>query len=221
MSSPLKPGMRVIDLTHTIAPGMPFYPGTEPPVFSRPCTLETHGFVEQKITLYSHTGTHMDAPAHILAGAPTLDRMDAGSFVGSAAVLDLRGLKKAVIGLEDIKTNESAARESDFVILFTGWGSRWGTDAYYAGYPSLGPEAAAWLAGFNLKGVGLDTISIDPPESVAFPVHRIFLEKGTVIIENLANLEEAPRESFLFCCLPLKLGEADGAPVRAVAQAGS
>ena len=45
MSSPLKPGMRVIDLTRTIAPGMPFYPGTEPPVFSRPCTLETHGFV--------------------------------------------------------------------------------------------------------------------------------------------------------------------------------
>jgi kynurenine formamidase len=212
--------MRIVDLTHTVSPDMPFYPGTEPPVFTRPCTLESHGFVEQKISLYSHTGTHMDAPAHILAGAPMLDDLDVCSFVGPAVVLDLRGLDRAAVGLDDVKAHAKAIEGKDFVILFTGWGSRWGTDAYYEGFPSLTTEAAAWLAGFNLKGVGMDMISIDPPDTETYPVHRIFMEKNTLIIENLANLEQVAGQDFLFCCLPLKLKEADGAPVRAVAMIG-
>jgi kynurenine formamidase len=56
---------------------MPVYPGTEPPEFLVPCTIAVDGFTEKKLTLYSHTGTHMDAPAHILEGAPTLDHLPA------------------------------------------------------------------------------------------------------------------------------------------------
>jgi len=66
----------------------------------------------------------------------------------------------------------------------------------------------------------MDMISIDPPDTETYPVHRIFMEKNTLIIENLANLEEVAGRDFLFCCLPLKLREADGAPVRAVALIG-
>jgi arylformamidase len=217
MARPTPTGTRVIDLTHTISPDMPFYPGTEPPVFSRPCTLESHGFVEQKITLYSHTGTHMDAPAHILKGAPELDGMNINHFVGKAVVLDLRNLNKPSIGFEDMMARADAIRGHDFVILYTGWGRFWGTDAYYKGFPSLTLDGAAWLARYGLKGIGMDMISIDPPDSTDFPVHRLFMERNTVIIENLANLDKVVGKSFQFCCLPLKIREADGAPVRAVA----
>jgi arylformamidase len=220
MSSPAQPGLSVIDLSHTISAVMPFYPGTEPPVFSRPCTLESHGFVEQKITLYSHTGTHMDAPAHILAGAPTLEELGMGSFVGSAVVLDFKGLRTSVIGLDDLKPFGGAIEGKDFVLLYTGWSDLWGTDAYYEGFPCLSREAALWLADFGLKGIGMDMISIDPAHTTTYPNHRIFMERNTVIIENLTNLDHVVGVNFLFCCLPLKLHEADGAPVRAVALLG-
>lgn len=69
------PNTELIDLTHPIASNMPVYPGTEPPVLITGCTIDESGFLEKKITLYSHTGTHVDAPAHLIKGAKTLDRL--------------------------------------------------------------------------------------------------------------------------------------------------
>ncbi|KJS87183.1 MAG: hypothetical protein JM58_05095 [Peptococcaceae bacterium BICA1-8] len=59
--------MKVIDLSHTIHTAMPFFPGTEPPIFEQANTLEKDGFIENKLTIYSHTGTHVDVPAHEVA----------------------------------------------------------------------------------------------------------------------------------------------------------
>ena len=64
--------MRVLDLTHTIAENMPVYPGTETPIFAGANTYEKDGFKETKLTMYTHTGTHMDPPAHLFAGRTTL-----------------------------------------------------------------------------------------------------------------------------------------------------
>ena len=69
--------MRAIDLTHTIAPGMPVYPGTEPPVLSPGSTYARDGFRETRLTLFSHTGTHMDAPAHLFPDRTALDALPA------------------------------------------------------------------------------------------------------------------------------------------------
>ena len=66
--------MRVLDLTHTIAENMPVYPGTETPIFVGANTYEKDGFKETKLTMYTHTGTHMDPPAHLFAGRTTLAR---------------------------------------------------------------------------------------------------------------------------------------------------
>ena len=63
--------MRVLDLTHTIAENMPVYPGTETPIFAGANTYEKDGFKETKLTMYTHTGTHMDPPAHLFAGRTT------------------------------------------------------------------------------------------------------------------------------------------------------
>ena len=73
--------MNVIDLSHTVSPDITVYPGTEPPRFEVPRTIEQDGFTEKIITMYSHAGTHVDAPGHIIAGGMTLDEMPVERFI--------------------------------------------------------------------------------------------------------------------------------------------
>ncbi len=209
--------MRIVDLTQTISPQMPVYPGTEPPVLDLGCSLEVDGFLEKKLTLYSHTGTHMDAPAHLLAGGRTLDQYPAAQFVGLAGCIDLSCLGRPVIEIPDLEPWGPMLAKVEFCLLRSGWSRYWGQDEYYAGFPVLSAPAAQWLCRFELKGVGFDAISADPVESRELPIHNILLGAGMVLIENLCNLEQLPPDPWLFSCLPLKLVDADGAPVRAVA----
>ena len=82
--------MKMLDLTHCITPEMPVYPGTEPPRLTAACTMEKDGFRETLLEMYSHTGTHMDAPAHMLPKGRTLDDFPAETFAGRGFVLDCR-----------------------------------------------------------------------------------------------------------------------------------
>ncbi len=214
-------GMMAIDLSHTLEPGMPYFPGTEPTVFSRPFTVASHGFAEQKISMLTHSGTHMDAPAHILENGATLEQLGLPHFVGSALVLDLSALPVQVIGVDDLRPFQNSLTGKDFALLHTGWGGHWGEAAYFRDYPVLSEEAALWLAAFKLKGIGVDAISFDAHDSSALPIHRIFLGRDIVLVENLVDLEHIPAGEFIFCCLPLKIADTDGAPVRAVALCGA
>ena len=95
--------MRVLDLTHTIAENMPVYPGTETPIFAGANTYEKDGFKETKLTMYTHTGTHMDPPAHLFAGRTTLDAFPASQFIGKALVIECSDLNEGkAITLEQI-----------------------------------------------------------------------------------------------------------------------
>ena len=209
--------MKVIDLTHSIHAGMPVYPGTEPPAFSTPCTIEKDGFTEKKIALYSHTGTHIDAPAHIIPGAKTLDQLNLDHYFGQACMLDLKFLNRPTIDIAALKPYEDLMSKNDFVLLYTGWSEFWNKGGYFEGYPVLSQEAATWISQFrSLKGLGVDMISIDREGISDFPIHRILLEQDIVIIENLTNLQGLPRMGLSFSCLPLKFEDADGSPVRAV-----
>ncbi|MCP4656698.1 MAG: cyclase family protein, partial [bacterium] len=93
----------------------------------------------------------------------------------------------------------------------------WGTEAYFSEYPTLSPEAALWLGDLGLQGLGLDMISADETGSDDLPIHKILAGRSMIIIENLTNLHGLPENRFLFSCLPLKIQQADGSPVRAVA----
>ncbi len=88
--------MKVLDLTHTIRAEMPVYPGTEPPELTAANTYAADGFQETLLRMYSHTGTHIDPPAHLFAGARTLDRYPAAQFLRRALVIDCRMLREAV-----------------------------------------------------------------------------------------------------------------------------
>lgn len=205
----------MLDLTHPILEGMPVYPGTEPPSLRQAHTIARDGFAEKFLGLFSHTGTHVDAPAHMLDGAPTLDDLGAGHFVGTACVLDAEG--PAVIDLEALRARIDLLEGCDFVLFRTGWSRLWGQEAYYEGFPVLSQEATAWLGGRGLKGVGFDAISADPVGSTDFPNHHILFRAGMVCVENLTGLEPLVGKRFRFACLPLSIEGADGSPVRAVA----
>lgn len=209
--------MRCIDLSHAIAGGMPVFPGTAAPEIGTVTTLEGDGFVETRITLTSHVGTHVDAPAHMLPEGRALDHFGPDTFVGPAVVLDLSGRAPAPVDIATLAPFESRLHGCAFALLATGWSRYWGEAAYFEGYPTLTPAAARWLAAFALKGVGVDAPSVDTPSAAAFPVHRVFLGRETLIVENLTHLEQLPDAVFTFVCLPLPLAASDGAPVRAVA----
>ncbi|MGD2088339.1 MAG: cyclase family protein [Candidatus Aminicenantes bacterium] len=208
--------MNIIDLSHTISPGMPVYPGDDPPVFTTRAEIEEDGFVEKSITLGSHAGTHIDAPAHIIPYAPTLDRMPVDRFVGQGSVIDLTGMKSPQIDTSFLNPYEPLFKTSEFILLHTGWGGFWGQEKYFRNYPILSIEAALWVRSFGLKGIGVDALSVDELEATDLPIHKILLER-MLIIENLTNLEKLPKTGFTFSCYPLKLENADASPVRAVA----
>lgn len=208
--------MKTVDLSHIIEAGMPVFPGTEPPILAEANTIAANGFAEKLLTMYSHTGTHMDAPAHMVPGGKTLDAYPISSFFGKAVVADVRGANPERIGMQHLAPLESRLNGADFLIIRTGWAEKWGTPEYFAGFPALAPEAARWLAGLGLKAVGTDAISIDRMEDEDFPIHHILFSAGMFFIENLTNLDAVGME-FQLACFPLYIKDADGSPVRAVA----
>lgn len=210
--------MKIIDLTHTISEAMPVYPGTEGPKLSGANTYEKDGFRETLLTLYSHTGTHMDAPAHIIDGKKTLDQMDVAHFVGRACVVDCTQVKAGErIELETILA-QPLAPQAEFLLFYTEWDKNWGTEAYFGDYPYLSDEALNFIIDKKYKGIGLDVIGLDPIADSKLTLHnRLFKKSNCVVIENLKDLGMLGQEMFTFCALPLKFENADGAPIRAIA----
>ena len=206
-----------IDLTHPIHEDMPVYPGTEKPVIVTPCTIEQDGFLEKKITFWSHTGTHMDAPAHLVKGGKHLDQYDISRFCGSAMVVHLESNDDESIDIAVLKPLVNQLKYVDFLLIHTGWSRHWGSNDYFANFPTLTPEAAEWVAGLGLKGIGFDAISVDSADTLTYPIHKILLGSDMVIIENLTNLDQLPEGPFDFTCFPLFFQQADGSPIRAVA----
>lgn len=205
--------MKVYDLTHTIRNDMPVYPGTEQPQLTTACTIEEAGYRETLLHMFSHTGTHMDAPAHMLLDGAVLDSYDADKFTGTAVVVDCRG--EADISLPLLKRYDLDG--VDFVLFCTGWDKKWGSPEYYEGFPCLTADAAAYLATLPLKGVGEDSISLDPCGSVDFPNHITLLRADFVNTENLAGLDALIGRRFTFVTLPLKFENSDGCSCRAIA----
>ena len=205
--------MKVYDLTHTIRNDMPVYPGTEQPRLTTACTIEEVGYRETLLHMYSHTGTHMDAPAHMLPDGAALDRYPGEKFVGAAIVVDCRGEKD--ISLPLLQRYDLSG--VDFVLFCTGWDKKWGTPAYCENFPCLTAEAAAYLAALPLKGVGEDSISLDPCDSTEFPNHIMLMKAGFINTENLTGLDALLGRRFTFVTLPLKFENADGCSCRAIA----
>ena len=210
----------IIDLTHTITPDMPMYPGSAAPSMTPTGSLTRTGYRETQITLSSHTGTHMDAPSHLLREGSNLEVLPASQFCGRAVVLDVSHLEPgSVITADYLKAQNGVVRSADFVLFYTGWEKKWGTEAFLSeAFPVPDEEAARYLVSCGLKGVGTDALSVDTLRNQDFPAHKTLLNGGLVIIESLCLKKVAGRKDLMFFALPLKFENADGAPVRAIAE---
>ena len=210
----------LIDLTHTITPEMPMYPGSPAPALVPAAALDRDGYRETVLTLASHTGTHMDAPSHMLPLGSTLEVLPASQFCGRAVVLDVSDLPpRSIITADYLRAQNGTIRSADFVLFYTGWEKKWGTDAYYDDdFPVPDQEAAKYLVSCGLKGVGTDALSVDTLRDEQFLAHRTLLGGGLVILESLCLKQAVGRGDMTLYALPLKFENADGAPVRAVAE---
>lgn len=213
----------MIDLSHHLDGSTQIYPG-DPKFSSCPAlTLEKDGFNVMSISLGTHTGTHVDAPSHSIKDGATITALDLSLFQGLALVIDVRGKQpREKIVWEDLKSYESQMQKGMIVVLYTGWSAYWKTPKYID-HPFLDRTAAEGLMKAGIRTVGMDILSPDETclegtESAgSFVAHEIILSMGGVIAENLTNLEAIAVGKFTVSFMPLKLTDADGSPVRAVA----
>ena len=208
---------KIIDLSHSLHAGMPVFPGDSPPLFSENASIAGKGFRDLEMTFGSHIGTHVDAPAHVFQEGRFLEQMALNSFIGAACCLDLTSLTRRRIEPRDLNPFRDLIMENEFVLLHTAWSCCWGKDEYYRDYPILSCEAATWLAAFPLKGIGIDAPSPDRVDDIGLPVHRVLLDHNICLVENLTGLDGLPGDGFFFSCLPLKIAQGNGSPVRAAA----
>ena len=211
--------MKIIDLTHRIAPNMPVYPGTEGPRFEPANSYEKNGFQETLVTMFTHTGTHMDPPKHLFAEGKTLDQLPITHFVGKAVVIDCSSLHEGgKITMDFLHKQMELAEQAEWLLFRTGWDRYWESEKYFGDYPTIDTKVAEYIAKTKKKGIGLDVIGLDPIADENLTLHKIVLANDyTVIVENLKNLDLLGDKPFTLCAIPLYLEEADGSPIRAFA----
>ena len=204
----------LIDLSHPIRDGMPVYPG-DPEVRITPALTHTeNGVAVERVHLGSHTGTHIDAPAHTVPGARTMADIALDEIVGDAVVLRTRATTG--YGLADLTCDGDPVPDAvpRIVLIDSGWAAKFDT-ADTAQHPYLDPAAAEELWRRGMRVLAVDTPSPDPTGAEGIPVHDLVLGHDGLVVENVANLDRLPsrvRVGFF----PLAL-QGDGAPVRAVA----
>jgi len=208
--------VKIIDLTQAMTNGMPVMAGITPPEFRDLADVATDGYAMSQYTFINHTGTHVDAPAHQIAGGASLDDIPLDRLVTDAVTIDLTGRDPGPVGPADLGGALDQVRPGDIVLLRSGNAANWGTDAYWHGW--CYPDAAATraLIGRGVSGVGFDGPSADPVDSADFELHQMWLGAGKIIIENLAGLAELPARCRIVVA-PLKVRGANGGPARVLA----
>jgi arylformamidase len=208
---PAAPRRRIIDISLPNRPGMPAFPG-DPALEVRAVHRLADGDRCElaRLALGNHTGTHVDAPAHVVAGGARLGAVGLDRLIGDAVVADLR--RSRVI---DADALSSVRVEAGEILLCR-------TDQWLSGNagagsdaPHLTEDAAALLVARGIAAVGIDGLSIDRQDAPDLPVHRRLLGAGVLVIEGL-DLRAAAPGRYTLVCLPLSFPELDGAPARAV-----
>ena len=206
-----------IDLTQTIGPGMPGVALTEAK------KLEKDGWNAVNLEIYSHAGTHMDAPIHFGVEGPTIDQMPLESLFGVAKVLDLTGIApSARIEITDLGRLEENLNSGDSLVIKTGWSkfSRSDPDKYRNQLPRISENLANWLVEKKVKILAVEPPSIanvNDLQEVTL-IHRILFSGQVIIVEGICNLEEIQGDVVELMVMPLKIAGGDGAPARVLAR---
>ncbi len=205
------------DLSYPLVNHMPVYPGDPGPEIKTAPGVPAPWRVSD-VRFGSHTGTHMDAPAHYFPAGKTLDQYPLERLILPGVMISVPEVPdQGVIAWEGLAGPVAAAPAGGALVLRTGWGRFWNTDRYWR-YPSLSPEAAEGLAASGAPLIGVDLPSVDPLVHVPPLIHAILLKHDLLLVENLAGLHQLEAgQVYQFAFLPLPLSGLDGSPVRAVA----
>jgi arylformamidase len=202
--------MKIFDVTRTIRPGMPIYPG-DPECAIRPWLSIAKGdpVNVSAVSVGSHSGTHVDAPRHLRDVGQGVEALPLEALLGPALVADLGRVPRidaALLRKTALLDLGGRAR----LLLRTRPDS---SSAELCDYPSLTEDAAELLVEAEVRLLGIEGFSVDPPAASDLPVHRLLLDAGVVVVEGL-DLAAVPPGEYELACLPLKLQDGDGAPAR-------
>ncbi len=202
--------MRVIDLTHPITAQTPVYfPWHPPTALECTATYKENRCEVLRLSIGTHTGTHIDAPSHVLEGKPTLDQYDPGLWYVDAQVLDFTPREpRKEISREEVAAKLS--RKGVGVVIKTGWDKEFGKIDYYKTYPPLSTSAAQFLVEMNVSVIAADT-------PYTLDVHYVLLERGIPLVTNLNNTGRLKAGIIKLIAAPLLIKGSDGAPARVLA----
>ena len=203
--------MKVYDVTVPLGPATHIWDDDPAPAIETLAHLERgDAHTLTRIAMSSHSGTHVDAPAHFARGGATIDAIPAATLVGPALVVEHRG--EAHITAADLGVLGIDGRH-ERVLFKTANGRLWEREGFQRDFIALGESAAARLIELGVVLAGIDYLSIEPYESAENPVHRVLLGAGVTVVEGL-DLRDVPPGDYLLVCAPLKLTGAEGAPAR-------
>lgn len=224
--------MRVVDLTLPLGPDTLMWPGAPQPTAQTVLTIAHDGFYNRLISFVEHTGTHFDAPGHMVEGQATVDLIPASKLIAPAIVIDIAA---AIAGNPDgvllpehvhaFEANHGRIPDGAAILLRTGWEAFISDPVSYANaggplrFPGFGADAARILVDDRgAVGLGVDTLGIDPGYDEAFTVHRtVSHAKGLWHLENLTNLADLPPVGAWVFVGVIKLVDGSGGPARVLA----
>lgn len=224
--------VRFVDLSLALNERTPVWPGERAAPFRLETidTLEKDGMLAKAFSMPEHLGTHIDAPNHFVAGRPGVEKITAAQLFGPGVKIDmtLKGEQDAdamlsVADLEAWEKRHGAIPKGAIVLLETGWGRFVENTARYQNrdamgklhFPGYSPEAAVWLVREReIRGIGIDTMSVDRGVSAKFEVHHVVLKAGRYALENVTHLEEMPARGFGVVVAPIKIEGGTGGPTR-------
>ena len=201
----------IFDVTVPLAPGLPVYPGDPPFEIEALQRAGTDAFSLSRLSMATHTGTHVDAPAHFVPGGATIDALPLEILLGKTRVVEIQARER--IDRADLEAQD--LRDDLRILLKTRMSGLMLKPEYQEDHLYLSEDAAAYLAQAGLKLVGFDYLSIDRHGASDFPAHHALLGAGVVIVEGLDLSEVEPGE-YDMTCLPLRVAGGDGAPARVI-----
>lgn len=198
---------KFIDLTLPIDENSPVYPGDPKVKIGKFLTMEKDSCSVTSISFATHTGTHIDAPSHMIQNGKNLNEFSLDTFWGNGICVDVS------MGFDLEKIKKAGIKRSDIVLFYSGWDKHVYKEDYYLSHPEIPVEIAQLLVDKKVKIVGID---FPTPDKEPYPIHKLFLSNEILIIESLANLDQVLGKQVTLIAFPLSLAS-DGAPVRVVA----
>ncbi|OZE08119.1 cyclase [Rhodococcus sp. 05-2255-3B1] len=215
------PAGRLVDLTHTLSPTFPVWPGSEPFTMRPVAAYELGGFLVNELSYWEHTGTHIDAPAHRIRGGATADILPLEDLIAPLVVVDISARAasdpEAVVTIGDIaqwEREHGRIPDRALVVMHSGWQNRLAERAA----PGFGADAAQLLVRERgIVGIGVDTLSLDRMNDREYPAHTAVLGAGRYGVEALANLDAVPPAGATVVVGAPKHAGATGGPCRVFA----